>query len=144
MPALHVAIALAGLMAAVAALLFLLLCQRARTGGGSWRAGAGTLAGRSRRTLPWLMAAVLPMAAAELLLPAERISTQVHHLEGREEGEVELSYPVCCTGGGMASCVLQDAAGLQAGQAVELRRTRLLGRCHARAIDGPPAPCRCS
>lgn len=144
MPAPLMVTVLAGLTAAVAALLLFLLGWRARGRAGSWHAGALDLAGRARRPLQWLMTSALLLAGAELLLPPERIETQVHHLQAISGGAVELSYVLCCTGGEVASCVLRDAADLHPGQAVELRRTRLLGRCQARAIEGPATPCQCS
>lgn len=144
MPATLVATVLSGLTAAVAALLLLLLCRRARQRAGSWPAVARELGRRARTPLQGLVAAGLLMAAAELLLPAERIETQVHHLQRLEGGELELSYVLCCTGGGVDACVVQDGAGLQPGQAVSLSKTRLLGRCRARPGDGPSLPCRCS
>ncbi|MGM9513527.1 hypothetical protein ACS5PK_04655 [Roseateles sp. DB2] len=144
MPAALVATVLAGLTAAVALLLIVMLARRARAGAGSWRDVGWDFARRAWRPLPGLMAAALLMAGAELLLPAERIATEVNHLQVVEGGAVELSYSLCCTGGGTEACVVPGGAALRPGQAIELRRTRLLGRCSARVLDGPPAPCRCS
>lgn len=140
MPASQIATVLAGLTAAVAALLLFVLCWRAQARAGTWRA----VAGRSRRPLRWLMTSALLLAGAELLLPPERLETHVHHLQAISGGAVELTYGVCCTGGGMDACVVPAGTALRPGQAVELRRTRLLGRCSAQVMDGPPAPCRCS
>ncbi|MEO3711775.1 hypothetical protein [Roseateles flavus] len=144
MPALHVASALEGLIAVVAALLLVVLCWRARARTGSWRAGLLDLARRTGRPLQGLMTVALLLVGAELLLPAERISAEVSHLQVLEGGAAELSYSLCCTGGGMDACVVPGGAALRPGQPIELRRTRLLGRCSARVLDGPPAPCRCS
>lgn len=144
MPATLIATVLACLTAAVAALLLFVLCWRARADAGSWHAGMLDLARRARRPLQGLMTVVLLLAGAELLLPAERISAEVHHLQVLEGGAAELSYSLCCTGGGMDACVVPGGAALWPGQPIELRRTRLLGRCSARVLDGPPAPCRCS
>ncbi len=150
MPATLVATVLAGLTAAAAALLLVVLCWRARARAGSWPAAVRDLARRTRRPLLGLMTVALLLAGAELLLPAERIDTQVYFLQRIEGGQVELSFERCCSGGGMDACVLtgntDDAGdmGLQPGQAVTLHRTRLLGRCRAQASEEPPALCRCT
>lgn len=144
MPAALIATVLASLTVAVAALLLVVLCWRARVSAGSWHAGMLNLLRRTRRPLCGLMTVALLLAGAELLLPAERIDTQVYFLQRVEGGRVELSYELCCSGGGMDTCVLSNDAGLKPGQAVTLHRTRLLGRCRAQAREGPPAPCRCT
>ncbi|MDL5032582.1 hypothetical protein QRD43_11775 [Pelomonas sp. APW6] len=144
MPATLVATVLAGLTAAAAALLLVVLCWQARARAGSWHAGMLDLVRRTRRPLRGLMTVALLLAGAELLLPAERIDTQVYFLQRLESGRVELTYELCCSGGGMDACVLPEDTGLKPGQAVTLHRTRLLGRCRAHAREEPPAPCRCA
>ncbi|MBB2484985.1 hypothetical protein H5407_07050 [Mitsuaria sp. WAJ17] len=144
MPAALVASVLASLTAAVALLLIVVLGRRARAGAGSWPEVGRALARRARRPLRWLMVVALLAAGVELLLPAQRISTEVYQMEVVEAGGVRLSYSVCCTGGGVDACVAPGGTTLRLGQPVELRRTRLLGRCTAQAMEGPPAPCHCS
>lgn len=144
MPATLIATVLASLTAAVAALLLFVLGWRARARAGSWHAVARGLVRRAVRPLQWLTAVAMLLAGAELLLPAERVETQVHHLQRLEGGALELSYGLCCTGGGMDACVVPDEAGLQPGQAIVLHRTRLLGRCRAQVLERPAAPCGCS
>lgn len=138
MPALHVAQVLTGLLAAVAAVLALLLWRRAAASGGAWRGVVRTLIQRGAA----LLALGLFVAAADALLPAGRVATTVHHLEALDGDAVEVAYPLCCTAGDMAGCEAARAPWLQPGQAVVVRRTRLLGRCTVeRAAEASPCHC---
>lgn len=139
MPALHVAQVLEGMLAAVAVLLAVLLWRRAAASGGAWRGVVRTLGVRGAT----LLALGLLVAAADALLPAERVATTVHHLQALDGDAVDVAYSLCCTAGEMAGCQAARVPWLQPGQAIVVRRSRLLGRCTLERT-AEESPCHCT
>ena len=84
--------------------------------------------------------AVLTLAA-DRTLPPELIEQRVypHTIQGNK-----AVYVTCCTGGGTGSCKLQSPPPSDLGNAILIRRSRLLGRCTVEPLGREVAPCKCS
>lgn len=143
MPAQVVAHILVWLIAAAALLLAGLL----------WRSRGALVPAARARARQWarplrhglLAAGVLGglVVVADASLPVEVTPTRIQDARPLENGNLDVGFGTCCTGGGTARCELPFAPWVRAGQPIEVRRSSLLGRCrvHPRAVEDA---CRCS
>lgn len=143
-PAALILLILESCLALVALLLVLVLARRRAASGLSWREWLGRQLVPLGRTLRGLAPVLALLAAAELLLPAEVTRTEVDDLRQLASGTAQVTYGICCTGGGVASCEVPVRLGLVLGQSVLVHRSRILDRCTIEPVQGPTPPCRCS
>lgn len=140
---LSVVAAYQALIALAALLLWVAVVRRQRASGRPWRDTARSVATKVRRPLHSLLLAVGLVLALDVLLPWERIATQVHHLRPASGGS-EVEHVLCCTGGGIAGCEVPGTPALVPGQSIVVQRSRVLGRCSVEPSASPPRRCNCS
>ena len=92
---------------------------------------------------PPVLVLAVGVIAVDAWLPPELTPSRIERPRTLPSGRIEVSFATCCTGGGTATCDVPHAPWVRESQAIEVRRSSLLGRCtvEPRPVEGA---CRCS
>jgi len=84
------------------------------------------------------------IVGADVLLPRERISTEISYVAVNEDA-MTVVWEICCSGGEIGSCEVPRTSQLSRNQSILVRRSIVFGRrCSVEPSSDQAAPCKCT
>jgi hypothetical protein len=143
-PSFLVVTTLQALIALLVVLLFLYVVHLQRSSGRPFRDSVERFLVTIKAPLGALLVAGALVVGADFALPPELIGTEIYSQRLINESTTELTYDLCCTGGGNGSCEVPRTTVWALRQPISVQRSRILNRCLVEPSAIPPEPCKCT